>query len=134
MNSASFLAWFQTAVKIGSGRGGDLCTVVPVYGSHLESYKVIPKRNYLGAYGKGGFQDLALWGVAVSSKSKEVYLGFGCFGAPHLNTFWDLFLTGTILKQKFILVSCCYLLQSPVVCLGALFHAPGDARGKSLML
>ena len=25
--------------------------VVPFYGSYLESYKVIPKRNYLGAYG-----------------------------------------------------------------------------------
>ena len=25
--------------------------VVPVYGLYLESYKVIPKGNYLGAYG-----------------------------------------------------------------------------------
>ena len=25
--------------------------VVPFYGLYLESYKVIPKRNYLGAYG-----------------------------------------------------------------------------------
>ena len=25
--------------------------VVPFYGSYLESYKVIPKGNYLGAYG-----------------------------------------------------------------------------------
>ena len=25
--------------------------VVPYYGLYLESYKVIPKRNYLGAYG-----------------------------------------------------------------------------------
>ena len=28
-----------------------LSTVVPLYGLYLEPYKVIPKGNYLGAYG-----------------------------------------------------------------------------------
>ena len=49
--------------------------VVPFYSLYLESYKVIPKRNYLGAYGKGiGFTGYHAFSVPVVS----VAVIFGC--------------------------------------------------------
>ena len=40
--------------------------VVPFWGSYLESYKVIPKRNYYGAYGYANQKESVLRGPQVS--------------------------------------------------------------------
>ena len=60
--------------------------VVPFWGSYLESYKAIPKRNYYGASGYLAFLKV-LWGLILIPSSLQVRLA-GALGGNRGSEVW----------------------------------------------